>query len=74
MNSFVWRKVPEQVPQEQVPIQGSQEQVPKQGSDEQMSSNVSKNRCPGKVPRIVNNKMLQSLKDDSNNRTESLKN
>ena len=37
--------------QEQVPKQGSQEQVPKQGSDRQVSSNVSKNSCPGKVPR-----------------------
>ena len=40
--------------QEQVPKQGSQEQVPKQGSDKQVSSNVSKNSCPGKVPRTLN--------------------
>ena len=59
--------------QEKVPKQGSQEQVPKQGSDKQVSSNVSKNSCPGKVPRTLNNRMLQRLKNCSNNGTERLK-
>ena len=61
--------------QEQIPKQGSQEQVPKQGSDKQVSSNVSKNSCPGKVPRTLNNRIriLQSLTIFSNNGTERLK-
>ena len=54
--------------------QGSQEQVPQQGSDKQVSSNVSKKSCPGKVPRTLNNRILQSLKNCSKNGTERLKN
>ena len=38
-----------------------------------MSSNVSKNSCPGKVPRTLNNRILQRLKNCSNNGTERLK-
>ena len=39
---------------------GSQEQVPKQGSE--VSSNVSKNSCPGKVPRTLNNRIRRTAK------------
>ena len=69
-------KVPkEQVPKQGFP-RGSQEvpknsfsskvhkeQVPKQGSDEQVPGNVSKNRCPRKVPSIGNNRLLQSFEE-----------
>ena len=39
-----------------------------------MSSNVSKNSCPGKVPRTLNNRILQRFQNCSNNGTERLKN
>ena len=64
----------QEVPKNSFSSKVHKEQVPKQGSDEQVPGNVSKNRCPRKVPSIGNNRILQSLKNCSSNSTERLKN
>ena len=64
----------QEVPKNSFSSKVHKEQVPKQGSDEQVPGNVSKNRCPRKVPSIGNNRLLQSLKNCSSNSTERLKN